>query len=307
MNSTAQSQPGRLHWGAILLAALVLCSVVLTACTGPLDVGPDVAEDAAPQSSSMPSRHTVPVYYIGAEANDELLYREFRSASSSADPIADAVSAMTRLRPRDSTYKNFWTPASSVTTSLQNQSITVDISSDAFDTKLKLTDRQAQQSIQQLIYTATAAASQFQLADGITSVAVLVDGMPSYRAWDSIELGRPEGRSTAARSPIWLIDPAEGGRFSSPKVTIAGSACSDNGRIGWEVRSGNGDVIEAGTLPVSTDVNNPASFEFTVDLKPGAYTVAVYGVPKGEDLSSSASRREYIDRKSLTVTGDALR
>jgi hypothetical protein len=289
----------------VLLASAATLMLVLSACTGPLMANLNADEARVPLPSSAPTE-SVPVYYLGSQDNKERLYREYRETRSMEDPIATAVSAMATLAPLDPTYQSFWRPASKITASLQNQNITLDLSKDAFRTGQKLSKREAEQSVQQLIHTATAAAAQADLADGLVSVTILVDGRPNYEAWGQIVLGRPMERKADARAPIWLTEPRQDQRIESGVVSIAGSASSARSKVYWEVSGPDDAVVRSGSLAVSDSPSAPGNFDFTVDLPVGRYTISMFDLdlPEGApdpDLAEGSGRRVFVDRKDFTV------
>lgn len=282
--------------GAVCI--IVLGGATLVACTGPWGSSDDTATSTATRSTG--GTLNSPVYFLGSDENHDKLYREFRDAPNLDDPVATAVSAMTRMQPLDHDYQNFWRPAKSVTSSLQDNTITVDISSDAFDSHP--TKLQAKQSIQQLVYTATAAAAQAKLADGIVAVTILVNGKPNYSAWNDVKLGRAISRDADARSPVWLIDPGQGQVFTTGAVTVNGNGASDSGSLMWQVKNENGTLIRREPIPVSTDPSNPTSFSFVIELPNGKYTASAFEAdsaktPKSKEISNV----RFVDKKTFTI------
>ena len=70
----------------------------------------------------------------------------------------------------------------------------------------------AERAIQQLVYTATAAAASAGLIDSgqQVQVVVLVDGHTDYVAFNHVRLGAPTSRSAGIVALVWIIDPQEG-------------------------------------------------------------------------------------------------
>ncbi|NYI68685.1 GerMN domain-containing protein [Spelaeicoccus albus] len=280
------------------ICVIVLSGATLVACTGPWGA----SQESTTPTPTPTTAGTVnsPVYFLGSDKNNDKLYREFRNAPSLDDPVATAVSAMTKLHPLDDSYQNFWRPARSVTSSLQDNTITVDISSDAFNSHP--TKLQAKQSIQQLVYTATAAAAQAKLADGIVAVTILVDGKPNYSAWGDVKLGRAISRDADARSPVWLIDPGEGQIFTTGAVTINGNGASADGTLMWQVKNAAGKIVRREPIPVSTDPSNPTSFSFVIELPNGIYTASAFETDSEKTPNSTKMANvRYVDKKTFTI------
>lgn len=225
----------------------------------------------------------VPVYWLG-KANG-LLYREFLPAESSGDPIAAAIWAMTSAAPLDDDYYSPWQEASSVNTSISPDNvITVDISSDAFAPRVS--DDVAGRAIQQLVYTATAAAANSGLiASGSpSSVRLLVDGKAGYEAFGHIELGSVLRRDVSLIAPVWIINPQEGALRSDRTVIIEGSTTSTEPTLQWRVRRIDGGGVPAedvvgGSVPREAGTGAVSLYEFSVTLEPGTYLIEVYEAP----------------------------
>ncbi|MDQ0734930.1 GerMN domain-containing protein [Arthrobacter agilis] len=143
----------------------------------------------------------LPVYWLGDVEGSDRLFREFLPPPEGAtgDPIADAVQLMTAGRPLDPDYRSPWQQASSVRSAISTKNvITLDMSSDAFSSRLD--EDAARLALQQLVYTATAAASNAGLIPGgeSSSVVVLVDGAADVRAFGAVDLVGEWTRDSAA-------------------------------------------------------------------------------------------------------------
>ena len=84
------------------------------------------------------------------------------------------------------------------------------MSADAFNSNVDAA--MAERAVQQLVYTATAAAASAGLIDTgqQIQVVVLVDGHTDYVAFGHVRLGAPTSRSAGMVAPVWIIDPQEG-------------------------------------------------------------------------------------------------
>ncbi len=234
----------------------------------------------------------VPVYYLGDSKTRSWLYREFRQVPDVGDRTASAISAMTSLAPLDRDYRTPWRPASRVTVTQVGSDLTVDLSADALANSA-VDDQEAGLAVQQLIWTATAAA---QTSGNVT---ILVDGKPST-AWGSVQLGQPMARNAQARAPIWIIDPQQDQTDQAGTVTVSGSSTSFEGTVQWEVAdTGSRKIIEHGHATGGAN-GSYGDFSFKVKLPGGTYTVSVYA----EDASGGESNegpKMFVDTKTWTV------
>ncbi|HET8794861.1 MAG TPA: GerMN domain-containing protein [Arthrobacter sp.] len=295
-----------------------MSSLLLTGCTAevvepieetsmPVPTTMDVpgARSSALSSVPLESAKTAaqtPVYWLGENGRSVYLYREFRQTESRGDPITTAVHAMTRQQPLDEDYFNPWRPASSIGASISAKNvITVDISADAFEQPLD--EGMARRAVQQLVYTATAAAASFGLAaqNQQIQVVILVDGRTGYKAFGHIPLGEPMVREHSLAAPVWIIDPQEGSVYPDSKVVVYGRGVSRDGTLGWEIREvGAGteepELVEypAGSVALEGEGMNAGTFKFSVTLPQGTYELSVFqGEPGGE--------RHFVDSKEFRV------
>lgn len=300
------------------LATLTMSSVLLIGCTAevtePIEETsmpvPTAVEAPGTRSSALSSvplesakrASQTPVYWLGETDRSVYLYREFRQSENRGDPITTAVYAMTMQKPLDEDYFNPWRPASSVGASISAKNvITVDISADAFEQPLD--EGIARRAVQQLVYTATAAAA----SSGLTAqnqqmqVVILVDGRTGYKAFGHIPLGEPMVREHSLAAPVWIIDPQERSVYSGSKVVVNGRGISRNGTLGWEIRevgagSEEPELPEYPSGSVALDGESPKSgtFKFSVTLPQGTYELSVFqGEPGGE--------RHFVDSKNFRV------
>lgn len=300
-------------------SVLVAAALALQACTvGGPEPTSDIASGAdvlLESTASMPEPERqspavvdtaplLPVYWLGDGTG--LLYREFLPAESTGDPVAAAVWAMTRNEPLDDDYYSPWREASSVNTSISPDNvITVDISSDSFTAGIDATV--AGQAVQQLVYTATAAAANSGLiASGSpSSVRLLVDGKAGYEAFGHIELGSLLRRDVGAVAPVWIINPQDGSVRSDRTVIIHGSTTTTDAALEWRVRRVDGGGVPAedvvgGSVPVEAGTGAVGLYEFSVALEPGTYLVEVYEVPEGGSGSAPAAS-DITDDKLLSI------
>ena len=261
-------------------------------------------EQGAPATSTDLPRPLVPVYWLGDVAGTDKLFREFLEApdTSSGDPIADAVLKMTSREPLDPDYYSPWQPASSVSSSISTRNvITIDLSSDAFAERLD--EDEARLALQQLVYTATAAAANAGLitAGETSSVVVLVDGTAGYRAFDAVELRGEWTRDASATAPVWIIDPQEGVESDTGELTVHGVGPADRREVSWRIDrvvddadqdSPGATLLEEGTAEVSSQDAAVGTYSFTVSLPAGQYEITV---------SARTSAGEAQDSKTVVV------
>jgi len=241
--------------------------------------GPTSTVTSAPLETAL-SASKVPVYWLGHSNNDIYLYREFLPGGNNADPIQTALQGMTSQKPLDADYFTPWKKASTLSASISAKNvITVDISSDAFSTGVD--EGIAKRAIQQLVYTATAAAANAGLIDSNQSVQVviLVDGHTDYQAFGKVKLDKPLTREGSYVAPVWIIDPQDSETVPDP-VKVDGRGISADGKLSWQLlktdSSGSKSVYLSGSTPVAAGASQLGTFSFTVAPPPGTYELRVF-------------------------------
>ncbi|PPB49912.1 hypothetical protein C4K88_04275 [Arthrobacter pityocampae] len=296
--------PGRLAGNAQM--APLPDARATTATDGAATGSPSDASAERPTSPPDAVRPLVPVYWLGGDGGTERLFREYLATpeDSAGDPIADAVRLMTSGRPLDPDYHSAWRPASSVSSSISTKNvITLDISSDAFPQRLG--EDQGRLALQQLVYTATAAAADAGLIAGgeASSVVVLVDGAADRRVFDSVDLDGAWTRDAATLAPLWIIDPQEGTRSDAGTLTVHGVGPASEDALDWRIeRSSDGSATDGsrlfgdGSVDVVRQDGAPGAYSFPVTLPPGRYEITV-SVPSGDTSGEVASE----DSKTVVV------
>ncbi|MCQ2000720.1 GerMN domain-containing protein [Arthrobacter zhaoxinii] len=254
----------------------------------------------SPPAEASPAAALMPVYWLGRNDSTVSLYREFFPSENNGDPIGEAVRAMTADEPLDQDYFTPWHAAESVTASISSKNvITVDISSDAF--KGSLDSGMADRAVQQLVYTATAAAANARLTTvgQASSVVILVDGKEGYRAFGHVPLEEPLSRDPALVAPIWVIDPQES-HVRGTDVLVSGTAVAQSAGLQWRAEpivDGRPSTAAAasGTVELDEAHGETAEFSFTTALAPGEYSLRVYY--SGQETGG--------DSKRITVTDSA--
>lgn len=251
--------------------------------------------DPTTTATTSVKQSSLPIYWIGESRRSFALYREFREVPDTGGPIASAVSAMTRLKPLDPDYTNPWRPAARVTALKTGGAITVDLSPDAF-ANTQVGSEVADRAVQQLVYTATAAAQQAGTPAG--SVKITVDGK-AFDAWGVVKLGEPTKRAPMAtvQAHTWVTSPQEGGVLPAGTVTFKGFGTSFEANFLWQVRKDSGGVVAKG-FTMGGGGGTFGEFTFTAKLTAGTYSVEV----SGDDASGGAEGPgAAVDNKTFTV------
>lgn len=255
-------------------------------------------------SSGTKAARTVPVYWFSASRTRLWLYREFQASVTGVASVEAAVRTLLQGRPVDQDYDSLWRSASTLEVTTAGDQITIDLSQDAFragEQALRVRTPStvsesdlAEASVQQLVWTATAA---YGKGDAV-AVTILVDGATGYEAWGHVELGAPMQRDPQARAPIWLINPQDGASLAGAEVTITGSGYAFEGTISWEITRG-GAVVDSGVVTTRGD-GVPGDFSITARLEPGRYEVTAYQAD-ASDGESPEGPRQFADTKSFEV------
>lgn len=261
------------------------------------------SEDDGAATASEAPRPLLPVYWLGNVNGGDRLFREFLETpeASSGDPIADAVLKMTSREPLDPDYRSPWRPASSVSSSISTRNvITIDLSSDALSEQLD--EEEAELALQQLVYTATAAAANGGLVTGgeSSSVVVLVDGRSGYRAFGAVDLRGELTRDNSVLAPVWIIDPQEGVEANADGLTVHGVGPTDQREVSWRVERASAGAntvdtapVDEGTADISSADDDAGAYSFTVALPPGRYEITV---------SAPTTEGEAADSKTVQVS-----
>ncbi|MBT2512764.1 GerMN domain-containing protein [Arthrobacter sp. ISL-30] len=255
--------------------------------------GPTVSASNAPLETT-PASNRVPVYWIGRSDGKAYLYREFRESSGQENPVTIALRTMMSQKPLDPDYFTPWQEPESLATSVSGKNvITVDVSKGAFNSNLDAD--MAQRAVQQLVYTASAAAASSGLIDSgqQIQVVILVDGHTGFEAFGHVQLGEPMARDVSLVAPVWIIDPQEGVSLPAGAVKINGRSVAPSVPVRWQIlrEDGNGEknVFLNGQALPSTEAGQGGAFSFTVGLASGKYVLRM-GMLEGESERESDTR-----------------
>jgi Sporulation and spore germination len=303
---------GRL-FGARRVLALVPALLLLTGCIADPGPEPTLSADSTVAASGSPgapatsaplettqSSNKAPVYWIGRSNGNVFLYREFRDVPEKENPVTRALRAMMSEKPLDPDYFTPWQNPAQLATSISGKNvITVDVSADAFNSNLDAD--MAVRAIQQLIFTATAAAASSGLIDSgqQIQVRVLVDSHTDYLAFDHVRLGAPMSRAAGMVAPVWIIDPQEGTDVPGGSVKITGRSTVPGGKLSWQIlrAAGNGDKTPylTGETTAGTDSTQSGLFTLSLSLSAGTYELRV-------SQSDGASGQELnVDTRKFNV------
>src|SRR6266511_809571 len=154
------------------------------------------------------------IYYLGATRNGPLLYREFHAGvPNDGSPAGRAKAALTEMLERpalDPDYTSHWPGRVTVRgVAVEDDTVTVDLA--GVDLDEVMDPKVADATIQQLVWTATAARPE------LTGVRLLFDGNPRTSVWATavegalghgraylhrLRLGRRGGRHRAGADPV---------------------------------------------------------------------------------------------------------
>lgn len=223
------------------------------------------------------------VYRVADVAGEWRLYREFVPLG----PVT-ACSALTAAltgEPTDPDYTSLW-PAGTTVESVTVDGDTADVTLSAAALDASRTQEQTAASLQQLVYTVTAADS------AVRSVRLLVDGTPIDALWGH-DIDNPVQRAPLrdVQGQIWIIDPAQGSQTSSP-VTVRVFGTGFEGNIVLTVFDAQGTQVE-GTF-VTTAMDDYAEGTTQIKLPPGTYTLRA--------SNETGDSGDLVERDSKTFT-----
>jgi Immunoglobulin-like domain of bacterial spore germination/Sporulation and spore germination len=251
--------------------------------------GGDSTPTPAPAPPALGDPVTVPAYYVTDTGAGLRLAREFRTAPEQGDRVRTAVQLML-AGPVDPDYVGLWNPATRVLgVDSGSEVITVDLSAEARQAGVGAAA--AELAVQQLVYTATAAAQ----LDG--AVRILVEGAPVDELFGHVDVRQPVRRADplSVRLLVQVNDPGEGA-VVGPRVRVTGEAAAFEATVPWQVLR-DGVVIEEG-FTTAEDCCRLAPFSFEVELDPGTYRLVV----TEDDPSGGEGRPPMRDTKTFTVS-----
>ena len=290
----------------VVPAALILSGCVATPQPGATESrAPSPLSTAQAPTTSAPLETTqgsnkAPVYWIGRSNDNTYLYREFRDVAEQDNPVTRALRVMMSQKPLDPDFFTPWQNPKKLASSISGRNvITVDLSADAFNSNVD--SAMAERAVQQLVYTATAAAASAGLIDAgqQIQVVVLVDGHTDFLAFNQVRLGSPTARTPGLVAPVWIIDPQEGTSMEDGALKISGRSTAPGGTLRWEILRIDGSIKTVyldGTTTASAETGQSGAFSLTVSLAPGHYEVRV-----SQPADGNPAGNQNQDTRGFTV------
>lgn len=233
----------------------------------------------------------VPVYFVTDTRAGLRLAREWIPVDSPRNAIEEAVTRMI-AKPPVPRYDTLWNQGTQVrSVAVRDGAITVDL--ELSGTPIIRTEPEI--AIQQLVYTATAAASVVDRDYGSMPVRIFVDGEPAD------ELGGVDVSEVLHRAPplnvrqlVQLNEPSQGTTVRSP-VRVSGDAAVYEANLLWELRQA-GRVVDSG-YTTTLEGQRFAEFEFELKLDPGEYSIVI----TEDDASDGEGGEPMSDERTFTV------
>lgn len=277
------------RWWAVggAVAAVVCVTAVVTVAVNSSDNRTPTATDSGsaddpslavdPSAGDSPAMDQValPVYYVGRAAGGDRLFREFQQASTN-DAIGSAIQRSLTGSPNDPDYRSLWPSDVAVQRArVHGGRIVVElVGNGSLDEAGSLTSGEAELALQQLVYTAQAAAGEGRLP-----VKVRVADSPG-----SSVLGLPLRGTLRQADPmttlnlISLSSPSQGQPVDGDTLQVDGAASSFEASVSWEITRDDEKVAEGYTTAESGDPGRLSPFQTEIDvsdLEPGEYTLTV--------------------------------
>lgn len=261
---------------------------------------PGAPSTSAPLETTQ-SSNKAPVYWIGRSNSNVFLYREFRDVPEQENPVTRALRAMMSEKPLDPDFFTPWQDPEKLASSISGKNvITVDVSEDAFNSNLDAD--MAGRAIQQLVFTATAAAASSGLIDSgqQIQVRILVDSHTDYVAFDHVQLGDPMSRAAGMVAPVWIIDPQEGTDLAGGSVKITGRSTVPGGKLRWQIlraeANGNKAPYLTGETTAAAEAAQSGVFTLALSLSSGSYELRVSQVD-----AAGTSQELNVDTRNFNV------
>lgn len=245
------------------------------------DVTPDETGAPEPSTDEQPApgkTYAVGVYYLGDTPSGSALYREFHRVRDES-ALLGALREATVVEPKDPDYRTPWLGVMTIASAEVDGDVIRIGLSDTAPRPARMTDREAELAIQQLIYTAQAAVQQrlpvqFELSGNPVAETL---GVPTSEPL-------AQSKELDVLSMVSLTSPIEGQVVTDGRLKFDGRASSFEATVPWELRQGDkvvkwGFVTAEGWMDKLYPFQGQASFP---NLAPGRYTfVAMTDDPSG--------------------------
>ncbi|MGX1748466.1 GerMN domain-containing protein [Glutamicibacter protophormiae] len=243
----------------------------------------------------------MPVYWLENTDSGVYLYREYATDTRHQEPMGDAIAYLLAGKPADPAWYTHLKSTDDVGVSIDNQNlITLDLPAKVFSATLD--EGLAERAIQQLVFTATAAASNAGILVGDTpaSVRILVDGRQNATVFGGHRLQDVYQRDAKFMAPIWIIDPQFGTTTAVGAVKFHGRTSSFDGgtfySLQFKASDGEPQVITAANRINDESVEPDGSFTLTTRLPAGSYTLTVWGKEAGSDAKVGEVSSDFTVR-----------
>lgn len=260
----------------------------------PITASPFTEQPSPPPVTQEPETGftgAVPVYFVSDTRAGHRLAREWIAVDSTLSAIEAAVTRMISEPPVPG-YDTLWNSATKVRSiDVRDGAIKVDLSLPG----TPVVGDEGDLAIQQLVYTATAAASLVDRDYGVLPVRILVDGerVDKLAGIDVSQVLRRDP-PLEVRQLVQLNSPSEGARVRSP-VEVTGDAAAFEANVPWQLLR-DGEVIDSGHT-TTLEGQRFSEFSFELDLEPGEYTIVI----SEDDPSDGEGGEPMTDERTFTV------
>lgn len=231
---------------------------------------------------------SLPIYWLENTDTGVFLYREYIEDTRHQEPIGDAIWTLLSADPMKPKRYTHLKPTDEIGVSINNANvITLDLPAKVFSANLD--QGLSERAIQQLVFTATAAAASAGLVVGElpATVRILVDGQANATVFDGFRLKDVYERDAAFIAPIWIIDPQFNKTLADGSIKINGRTTQFDIGTFYSLQRKDAD----GKLTVMTaqkqvnpgQINADGSFTLTTDLRAGSYRLTLWGVETESD------------------------
>lgn len=295
---------------AAAVAVLAVTGAIAVRLAQPTTPADGTAQPAATSTATAEARRgMLPVYVVGEQGGQHRLFREYRDTSATAkdDRVADAVTAALNHRAQDPDYdiRLFeGGPSSRATATVSKSGITVTLTA-AMVSRAGVGKSEAELAVQQVVWTATAAAADVAAGESFadTPVRIQVDrGRQSM--FGVLPLDRDFRRAAGEadpRAPIWIISLVEGADVGHlPRKVEGDAALGDGGSVSWSLTR-NGIEVDRGQATLTKAAGPRTGWECRpVTQQRGMYVLTVT-LHQGSGVGPSSSTGDWQDTRKFFV------
>lgn len=243
----------------------------------------------------------LPVYYVarGTTAKPWLLYRTFLPDQSLAsDPsglataaVAIALSGQDAAGRSLTAYEGYlqpWRPGTTATVTVAADEIRIVLGRPGLD---GLAPDQQRIAVQQLVWTATAAASANRPVRVTTA-----SGAPVFATVPGGVFRRPAA-AYEDLAPLWITEPSRYVPVAAGRpVVVTGQACVFEAQFSWELGRG-GSVIRSGTTMATSGCPERGTYSIDLGVLPaGEYSIRVFELSAADGSVFSETRMPFTVR-----------